>query len=201
MITISEYARILEGVQDIIHMQTEGLSDSELLVQPPNGGNCMEWVLGHIANGLKTILRVLDALPPENLPDLSRYQRGTEPILGAEPDLLGRERLIAALDMLHAAAQTRLGEMDEAVFDEEIVIFGDQGSGAAGGRSSSCFITAITSGSWKSCATLPAGLKSLSDQIIFLHWRCSPTGTQAAKPTDRAEDIHLFSCRRAKIPG
>ncbi len=34
MITISEYARILEGVQDIIHMQTEGLSDSELLVQP-----------------------------------------------------------------------------------------------------------------------------------------------------------------------
>ncbi len=53
-----------------------------------------------------------------NLPDLSRYQRGTEPILGAEPGLLGRERLIAALDMLHAAAQTRLAEMDEAVFDE-----------------------------------------------------------------------------------
>ncbi len=126
MITISEYARILEGEQDIIHMQTEGLGDSDLLVQPPYGGNCMEWVLGHIADGLKTILRVLDALPPEHLPDLSRYQRGSEPILGPEPGLLGREGLINALDMLHAAVQTRLAEMEDAAFDEDIIIFGEQ---------------------------------------------------------------------------
>ena len=126
MITISEYAHILEREQDIIHLQTEGLGDTELLVQPANGGNCMEWTLGHIADGLKTILRVLDALPPEHLPDLSRYQRGSEPILGPEPGLLGREALINALDCLHAAVQTRLAEMKEAAFDEEMIIFGSQ---------------------------------------------------------------------------
>ena len=125
MITISEYARMLEGEQDIIHLQTEGLSNAELLVQPPNGGNCMEWVLGHIADGLATILRVLDALPPENLPDLSRYQRGAEPILGPEAGLLGRAGLLEALDMLHSAAQTRLAELGEEAFDQEIIIFGD----------------------------------------------------------------------------
>jgi len=133
MITISEYARMLEMEQDIIHLQTEGLSDADLLTQPPNGGNCMEWVLGHIADGLATILRVLDALPPENLPDLRRYRRGSAPILGPAAGLLGRrmieQRQIQAkeaLDMLQAAAQTRLAEMDEAAFDEEIIIFGDQ---------------------------------------------------------------------------
>ncbi|HNW96149.1 MAG TPA: hypothetical protein PKL60_08180 [Anaerolineaceae bacterium] len=46
MITISEYAHILEREQDIIHLQTEGLGDTDLLVQPANGGNCMEWTLG-----------------------------------------------------------------------------------------------------------------------------------------------------------
>jgi len=126
MITISEYARMLEMEQDIIHLQTEGLSDADLLTQPPNGGNCMEWVLGHIADGLATILRVLDALPPDNLPDFSRYRRGSAPILGPEAGLLGRLKLLEALDMLQAAAQTRLAEMDEAAFDEEIIIFGDQ---------------------------------------------------------------------------
>jgi hypothetical protein len=126
MITIREYARMLEMEQDIIHIQSEGLGDAELLLQPSNGGNCMEWILGHIADGLKTILRVLDALPPQGLPDLSRYRRGSEPILGPEPGLLGRASLLEALDMLHAAVQTRLAELDEAAFDEEIIIFGDQ---------------------------------------------------------------------------
>ena len=126
MITIAEYARMLEYEQDIIHMQTEGLSDSDLLVQPPHGGNCMEWVLGHIADGLVTILRVLDSPPPANLPDLSRYGYGSAPILGAEAGLLGRARLMDTLDMLQAAAQTRLAEMDSAAFDDEIIIFGDQ---------------------------------------------------------------------------
>jgi len=39
MITISEYADVLGGLQEIVHEQTAGLSDDELLIQPPNGGN------------------------------------------------------------------------------------------------------------------------------------------------------------------
>ena len=55
MITIAEYVRMLEYEQDIIHMQTEGLSDSDLLVQL-RMGNCMEcarayrgWIGNHPA--------------------------------------------------------------------------------------------------------------------------------------------------------
>ena len=55
MITITEYADVLGGLKEIVHEQTAGLSDDELLIQPPHGGNCMAWVLGHLANNLVTI--------------------------------------------------------------------------------------------------------------------------------------------------
>ena len=64
--------------------------------------------------------------PPANLPDLSRYGYGSAPILVNPFAFRLPFRLMDTLDMLQAAAQTRLAEMDSAVFDEEIIIFGDQ---------------------------------------------------------------------------
>ena len=36
MITISEYAAVLGQLQEIVHEQTAGLNDDELLIQPPS---------------------------------------------------------------------------------------------------------------------------------------------------------------------
>jgi len=64
MITAKEYQSILEGNLELIKAQINGVSDSEMLIQPPNGGNCMLWTLGHLTESLITILHFLDADSP-----------------------------------------------------------------------------------------------------------------------------------------
>jgi len=41
MITAKEYQSMLEGNLELIKEQIKDVSDSEMLIQPPNGGNCM----------------------------------------------------------------------------------------------------------------------------------------------------------------
>lgn len=126
MIRVAEYANMLNRELEIIHQQTEGLTDQDTLIQPPRGGNCMAWVLGHIADGMTTILTILGGALPEGLPILSRYQRGSEPILGAEPGLVPLDKLLEGIDKLNQAIQSQLAGMTEADFDEEITLFGNQ---------------------------------------------------------------------------
>ena len=124
MITTKEYQMMLEGNLEFIKLQIKGVSDSEMLIQPPNGGNCMLWTLGHLTDSLITILRFLDGRKPEGLADLSRFERGSEPILGPEPGLMPAFELMEAYEVLHQAVLEKLGPMTDADFDEEVPGFG-----------------------------------------------------------------------------
>lgn len=124
MITAKEYQMMLEGNLEFIKLQIKGVSDSEMLIQPPNGGNCMLWTLGHLTESLITILRFLDGRKPEGLADLSRFERGSEPILGPEPGLMPAFELMEAYEVLHQAVLEKLGPMTDADFDEEVPGFG-----------------------------------------------------------------------------
>ena len=124
MITAKEYQSMLEGNLGIIKMQIQGMSDSEMLIQPPNGGNCMLWTLGHLTESLITILHFLGAEKPEGLLDLSRFERGSEPILGPEPGLMTASELLEVYDRLHQAVIEKLEPMTGADFDEEVPGFG-----------------------------------------------------------------------------
>ncbi|MFZ3071290.1 MAG: DinB family protein [Anaerolineaceae bacterium] len=126
MILSSEYAHMLDDELEIIQQQTEGLTDQEALIQPPKGGNCMIWVLGHLADNLVTIQSILGGPLPADVPNLKRYQRGSEPILGEEPDLIPLSRLLETMGELNQAIQQQLSGMDETAFDEEIDLFGGQ---------------------------------------------------------------------------
>jgi hypothetical protein len=75
-------------------------------LQPPFRGNCMNWVLGHIAYNRGP---VLDALRVECLPErdgLARYARESEAITGDDEGVLPLDELLATLDKL----QARTGE-------------------------------------------------------------------------------------------
>lgn len=123
MITISDYTAMLAQLQEIVHEQTAGLSQSEALIQPPQGGNCMLWVLGHLANNLVTIQqKVLGGPLPADLPDLSRFGYGSQPVLGDEPGLPTLSQLVDSIDKLHAAIAERLATMREEDFDDEITV-------------------------------------------------------------------------------
>lgn len=124
MITAKEYQSMLEGNLEIIKEQIQGVSDSEMLIQPPNGGNCMLWTLGHLTESLITILRFLDGGKPKGLADLSRFERGSEPILGPEPGLMTASELMDAYQVLHQSILEKLDPMTEADFDEKVPGFG-----------------------------------------------------------------------------
>ncbi len=51
------------------HKNTDGVSHEESLVQPHPGGNCLNWVVGHLATSR----------------DLTRGVLGLEPVLGEHP--------------------------------------------------------------------------------------------------------------------
>jgi len=124
MITAKEYQSMLEGNLELIKEQIKDVSDSEMLVQPPNGGNCMLWTLGHLTESLIPILRFLDGKKPEGLTDLSRFERGSEPILGPEAGLMTASELMTAYEVLHKAVLEKLEPMTDADFDEEVPGFG-----------------------------------------------------------------------------
>jgi Protein of unknown function (DUF664). len=124
MITAKEYQSMLEDNLELIKEQIKGVSDSEMLIQPPNGGNCMLWTLGHLTESLIPILRFLDGEKPEGLADLSRFERGSEPILGPEAGLMTASELMTAYEVLHQAVLEKLEPMTDADFDEEVPGFG-----------------------------------------------------------------------------
>ena len=86
-----------------IRVNTEGISDAEALLQPAPGGNCMNWVMGHILSSREGALKVLGeapVLPPEAA---ARYKRGSAPVAGPG-DGLPMSELLARL----ASSQERL---------------------------------------------------------------------------------------------
>jgi len=88
----------------------EGFSDEDALAQPPGGGNCANWIVGHIVVHRNHMLRALGAEPVWGAEADARYDRGSAPVTGADGaqtldalrDALdrSRERLLAAFDTL-----------------------------------------------------------------------------------------------------
>lgn len=68
----------------VIHLQTDGLSHEDSLIQPPFRGNCMNWVLGHIMVGRNTALKLLGEPPLWKEAQEARYRRGSQPIVTGE---------------------------------------------------------------------------------------------------------------------
>ena len=81
--TAPEIAQLLHLagiVRQVVAINAAGVSHEESLIRPRPGGNCMNWILGHLA---AVYDRSREIFQPEGYaPDdsLARYQRGSEPI-------------------------------------------------------------------------------------------------------------------------
>jgi uncharacterized damage-inducible protein DinB len=62
----------------VLHANVDGITQEESLIQPHPGGNCLNWVVGHLACIYNTILPLLGQEQVKT--DLQRYDRGTPPI-------------------------------------------------------------------------------------------------------------------------
>lgn len=120
MITKDDFAKMLSSELDILIKQTAGLAHEEGLLQPQPGGNCLNWVMGHLVVNLVDILNVLDGVAPFGLPDLAHYGYGSEPVICDETGVIKLQVLIDAYALLTKVITDRLALMSEADFDEEI---------------------------------------------------------------------------------
>ena len=62
----------------------KGLSEEDGLKQPSPGGNCLNWVAGHIVGTRGALLEVLGQERPFPADKYARYDRGSEAVTGAE---------------------------------------------------------------------------------------------------------------------
>ncbi len=84
---------------DIIKAQAEGLAHADSLLQLPFRGNCLNWVLGHIAESRSEVLEALGEEPVLSEAECARYGYGSEPVTGEGPGVLRMERLLELLDL------------------------------------------------------------------------------------------------------
>lgn len=61
----------------------EGLSDDDALRQPEPGGNCANWVAGHVVQSRGATVALLGQPCPFPADRYDRYQRGTPPVVHA----------------------------------------------------------------------------------------------------------------------
>jgi uncharacterized damage-inducible protein DinB len=81
----------------VIASQVAGLSHSDSLIQPSVRGNCLNWVLGHIAVHRDFMLEALCLDKVLDDAAQARYDRGSEPILGEDDGVLTLDALMEAI--------------------------------------------------------------------------------------------------------
>lgn len=83
--------------QYVLRLNTEGVTHQESLIQPEPDGNCLNWVVGHLACVYNNVLPLVGQEPVMDADALKRYDRGSPPLRDpAEAIELGE--LLAAFD-------------------------------------------------------------------------------------------------------
>ena len=116
MITNTQLAEAFGRNLSIVQRQSEGLSHADSLRQPPFRGNCLNWVLGHMAESRDSILEALGEAPSSG-EAVARYARESEPITADDAGALPLDellRLLAASQEALAAALSRATPEDLA---------------------------------------------------------------------------------------
>jgi hypothetical protein len=78
--TGNDLAKMFEFSYAAVSRNLDGVSQAESLVIPqPCGGNCLNWVFGHVVTARNTILKLVGEGPAMAGDKLGVYQRGSAP--------------------------------------------------------------------------------------------------------------------------
>jgi len=123
VITATDLIEALERNLGIIKAQTQGLSHADSLLQLPFRGNCLNWVLGHIAANRNTILRFLGEGTILSEAHVKRYEFNSEPVCGDAGDILTLEQLLMVLEQGQSALTAKLQKMTVEELAREVQSF------------------------------------------------------------------------------
>lgn len=108
----------------LIHMQTEGLSHADSLIQTPYNINCLNWVLGHIAVNRDNVLRLIGGEPVLSDNVYQSYVSGSDPIKEDGECVVQLEQLLELL----GESQARISDAVEKLSAEDLkkeILVGD----------------------------------------------------------------------------
>lgn len=118
MITKEDFKIMFETWQWVVEVQTEGLSQKDLMLQPQPGGNCMLWVLGHMVQSIKDIAMTIGATEPAGYEAYERFKRTSEPLLEDEPGLPDLAKIREDFTALSKLAAETLENQADSYFSE-----------------------------------------------------------------------------------
>lgn len=100
----------------VLEVNTQGLSQEDSLASPATGGNCINWVVGHVVATRNGILELLGHEPIWSSERAAPYRRGSEPITAASA--LPLPELLADF----AASQKTLVKALSDLSDEDLIV-------------------------------------------------------------------------------
>jgi uncharacterized damage-inducible protein DinB len=74
---IEIFTRQTRAIHGVVRRNAEGLTQEDSLNQPQPGGNCLNWVVGHLLCIYDTVLPALGQEPVLGTSALKRYERGS----------------------------------------------------------------------------------------------------------------------------
>lgn len=83
------------ATREVIRLNLAGLTHEESVIQPRPGGNCLNWIVGHLLSVYNSALPLLGQEPVMERALLKRYERGSPPLERAS-DALNFTELLAS---------------------------------------------------------------------------------------------------------
>jgi len=111
---LREQVRAINGV---LRGNSDGLTQEDCLVQPQPGGNCLNWVVGHLMETWDLILPVVGEAPVLGGDVLARYKRGSAELHEAG-EALPLEKLLSACYEAAKRMDEGLSRMTEERLDQ-----------------------------------------------------------------------------------
>jgi hypothetical protein len=107
----------VKAIQGVLRGNMEGLTQADCMVQPQPGGNCLNWVVGHLACTWDKVLPVVGQKPVLGNETLQRYDRGSAELHEAG-EALPLEMLLNACDEAAKRMEEGLASLTEERLDE-----------------------------------------------------------------------------------
>ena len=109
----TEALNLLFGVNyQVLQKNLDGVTHEESLLQPGGGGNCLNWVLGHIIATRDNAIQLLNQVPIWSKETAGIYKRGSEPIRDGS-HALPLEKLVSDLERSQERLVAGLAKVSE----------------------------------------------------------------------------------------
>ena len=109
--------RQTRATHGVLRRNVDGFTQQDSLNQPQPGGNCLNWVLGHLLNVYDLVLPALGQEPVLGQSKLQRYKRGSAALHEAG-EALPLADLLAAWDEAARRVETGLATLTAERMDE-----------------------------------------------------------------------------------